>query len=755
MQISAVWRTVLDVTDAAALVLDTDGRVVDVTEAALRLLGCGSAEVRGAPWSEVVARLERAPGTANVALDRVSDWPAASVSIGAFRSPEPGAVMLQARRMRLDTEDGPRGLVALTCVQPDVEHGSDGRCPEGREHVRALLDGLADAVHIADLSGRFIEVNEAACRRLGYSRGEMLSMALTDILSPEYGSLLSSRIADLMTDGHRVFETAHIRRDGTRIPIEFSGRVIQYEGRPVLFSVARDISGRREMEAILGSRDFLRVLVDNLPVAVFVKTVADRRYTLWNHAAERISGTPAPYVLGRRDEDFLAPDLVARYRAAEDEALRSRTVVTVPDDVIGRRGRPPMVLESMRGVLLDDEGNPSAIVGIAHDITESRAARDALSAANELLRSVLSGLDQAVLAVEPGSGAIEDVNETAVALLGYSAEELRGMGVTDLLVDDAGGDRRRLREALDGDLSRTLVSRCRVRRKDGQVFPAEHSVGPICIDGGTTQRLVCVIRDVSERQKTESGERLAAVGQLAAGVAHEFNNILAGMMMRAETAELSRSEADFDRLVAQVLKGAMRGSEITRRLAVFSGPIRMATGVVHLCNVLDEALAQADGLLRDAGVTLRRVYEPDLPTINGDRRHLLQAVAGLLSNACHAMAEGGVLTVEARRAADCPGGLLVRVTDTGAGIPAEDLPHVFEPFFTTKGLLAGSDVPGMGLGLGVAHAIVQAHGGTVEVDSLPGRGTVVELRLPAAEVSETEGLVADGSPAPNGGGLRT
>jgi PAS domain S-box-containing protein len=739
MHIPAVWRTVLNITDAAALVLDTDGMVVDATEAALRLLGCGSDEVRGAPWSEVAARLAPAPETAIAALGSVSDWPAAPVAIGAFRSAGPGAVGLEARKVRLDTEDGARGLVVLTCAGPDAEHGSDGRCPEGREHVRALLDGLADAVHIADLSGRFIEVNEAACRRLGYTRGEMLSMSLADILSPEYGSLLSSRIADLMTDGHRVFETAHVRKDGTRVPIEFSGRVIQYEGRPVLFSVARDISGRREMEAILGSRDFLRVLVDNLPVAVFVKTVADRRYTLWNHAAERISGTPAVYVLGRRDEDLLAPDLVARYRAAEDEALRSRTVVMVPDDVIGRRGHPPMVLESMRGVLLDDEGHPSALVGIAHDITEARAARDALRAANELLRSVLSGLDQAVLTVEPGSGTIEDVNETAVPLLGYSAEELRGMGVTDLLVDDAGGDCRRLREALDGHLTRTLVSRCRVRRKDGQVFAAEHSVGPICVGGGTAQRLVCVIRDVSERQKTESGERLAAVGQLAAGVAHEFNNILAGMMMRAETAELSRSEADFDRLVDQVLRGAMRGSEITRRLAAFSGPIRMATGAVHLCSVLDEALAQANGLLRDAGVTVRRLYQSGLPTINGDLHHLRQAVAGLISNACHAMADGGVLTVEARRSADGSGGLLVRVSDTGAGIPAEDLPHVFEPFFTTKGLLAGSDVPGVGLGLGVAHAIIQAHGGTLEVDSLPGRGTVVELRLPAAEVSDAAG----------------
>ncbi|NSW56151.1 MAG: PAS domain-containing protein [Armatimonadetes bacterium] len=254
---------------------------------------------------------------------------------------------------------------------------------------------------------------------------------------------------------------------------------------------------------------------------------------------------------------------------------------------------------------------------------------------------------------------------------------------------------------------------------------------PIVDEAGDVQRVAVFVSDLTEQRQAEESQRLAAVGQLAAGVAHEFNNILAVMSGRAQLAEAYRRPEDFDELIDAVHRGTARGSEICRNLTSFARPVEPRRAPVNIEEAIEAALRMNSRELANASVEVERRYGAGNCTIWADAGQLEQVFLNLFINACHAMAGGGTLTIETRidTGADGQRQVVVTVADTGIGIPPEYRSRVFEPFFTTKGRLGESDIPGSGLGLSVSRSIVEAHGGTISLTSEVGEGTVFELRF--------------------------
>jgi signal transduction histidine kinase len=248
---------------------------------------------------------------------------------------------------------------------------------------------------------------------------------------------------------------------------------------------------------------------------------------------------------------------------------------------------------------------------------------------------------------------------------------------------------------------------------------------------GMVSRLAGAKQRLEDRHGEEirRAEHLAAVGKLAAGVAHEINNPLAGMQNCVRT--LSKS-AGADKRQVQYLEmlqeGLSRIARTVRQLLDFAreSPPRMSR--VNVGSLLERCLSLLAHELAGRKIACNRFLSGELPGISADPQQLEQVFVNLLMNALDAMTEGGTLTVSAALREGGSRLVEVIVADTGAGIPAQHLPRIFDPFFTTKEVGKGT-----GLGLSVSYGIIKAHGGAIEVESEPGKGSTFKVLLPVTQ----------------------
>lgn len=300
--------------------------------------------------------------------------------------------------------------------------------------------------------------------------------------------------------------------------------------------------------------------------------------------------------------------------------------------------------------------------------------------------------------------------------------------------------------------------RCEVRLPgaSGSMAAAAFSVLPVRGRHGVPVAVMAAGHDLTALRALQSqvlhAEKLATVGQIAAGVAHEINNPLTSVQMCVEAVLRKASLAtegrvpnlyettDVDRL-RKIREGAERIRKFSRDLTTYARPSGREIEEVSLNEVVEHALSFCEHVLFEAKATLTRDLAVDLPRVRVVRDHIMQVVTNLVSNAAQALGdEGGI--IEVRTFSDCAGRVGLAVSDNGEGIPEADRGRVFEPFFTTKP--AGR---GTGLGLPVVRNIVLAHGGEITFDSRPGGGTTFVVSLPLS-TSSIGSLGATGSTKP-------
>lgn len=308
------------------------------------------------------------------------------------------------------------------------------------------------------------------------------------------------------------------------------------------------------------------------------------------------------------------------------------------------------------------------------------------------------------------------------------------------------------REGLRSELDRLLSGECReftllnfehMTLRRGRVI--QNIRGRALLGSGDqVGGAVLVIEDVTERvaleREVQQAEKLAVLGQLAAGIAHQIGtplNVISG------SAEYLTMEWGADRPRPRELEIIIaqtdRITKLIQQLLNFARPVHMAQQPVKLNDLLQDVLSLTEHQIAKERITIRTDFQPDLPDITGDANQMEQAFLNIVINAWHAMPLGGTLTLRTqsigpsdrlRRAGrPVPVGVEVAISDTGVGIPAEHLPRIFDPFFSTKGVGKGT-----GLGLAISRRIVEDHHGTIEVASEAGRGTTVTIRLPTEGV---------------------
>jgi PAS domain S-box-containing protein len=344
----------------------------------------------------------------------------------------------------------------------------------------------------------------------------------------------------------------------------------------------------------------------------------------------------------------------------------------------------------------------------------------------EQFRLIVEAAPNGMLLVDE-SGTIVMVNTSALHQFGYEREELLGNSVEMIIPGPSRTDHRQHRagfikapRARPMGVGRELSG----LRKDGSEFAVEIGLTPIQTTKG--MRVVASITDISERKRLElelrRAERLAELGTLASGMAHEIGTPMNVILGRAEYLLQRTADEGMKKGLATIVTQIERITKVMNQLLAFARRGTPERRAVDLAEIVDDSLEMFQERIVRSRITVEKAIEANMPSVLADRDQLIQVLINLMMNSLHAMPEGGRLRLslahEGRHV--CLG-----VSDTGHGMPEEIRSKVFEPFFTTKDFGKGT-----GLGLTVVKGIVEEHGGTIGVESVVDKGTTFWIRLP-------------------------
>ena len=453
----------------------------------------------------------------------------------------------------------------------------------------------------------------------------------------------------------------------------------------------------------------------------------DRRLVQVNRAGAALEDSSPHLLIGRRCCDVLrATDRTCLV----ERALRERRRLTreyVPENSL----RPLLVTAEP---LIADQGRIMGVICTARDLTELREAQAAARQQQTLLVSVLQSAREAIYAVDT-EGRLLWCNRAIFELTGCAPPELIGRRIFDFIHEE---DRAQVEASLQKTFAGQAQScEARYRGADGWRYALINST-PLRLDEKVTGSL-CFAHDVTEqKQQTErlmQAEKLRALGQLASGVAHDFNNALAAIMGRTQLMRRQLSDPKLLQSLDVIQKAAEDAAATARRIQTFArqAPLERFERLDVGSLVLD-AIEITRTQWEDEAFVHGRRYDVSLDApsglyVSGNASELREVFVNLIINAIDAMPKGGTLKISAQRDG---GEVVLRFTDQGIGIQPDAMGRIFEPFYTTKG------AQGTGLGLFVSYGIIERHRGRIEVESEVGSGTTFIIHLPAAHAKATQ-----------------
>jgi PAS domain S-box-containing protein len=393
------------------------------------------------------------------------------------------------------------------------------------------------------------------------------------------------------------------------------------------------------------------------------------------------------------------------------------------------------------------------IEGTIVDISETKRAEQALRDSEERYRGVFQQFRDGIVFLDLETKSILDTNPSLQRTLGYTAEEMRGLSLYDIVAED--------RESVDANAARAKVEPLvhvgerRYRRKDGTFVGVD--VETFRFEEGGRPGIFVLVRNLAERRLLEDqlrqAQKMEAVGRLAGGVAHDFNNLLTAILGYSDLVLAGETPEDVRQNVEEVHRAAERAAGLTRQLLAFSRKQVLQPNVLELNDVVKNLDTMLHRVLRE---NVRIAFEPDphLWRVKADPGQLEQVLMNLAVNASDAMPEGGTLTLRTRNVTLGSGEIgsipmqtgpyvLLEVADSGHGMDADTLAHAVEPFFTTKERGKGS-----GLGLATVYGIVKQSGGYIHVASEAGKGTTFRIYLPRVHGAPDSPSNVTSRPAP-------
>ncbi len=551
-------------------------------------------------------------------------------------------------------------------------------------------------------------------------------------------------------------------------------------------------------ENLRESEECFQLMIESVRDYAIVMLDPEGRVITWNAGAERIEGYSAEEIIGRSFSRFYTLEDVASGRPDRALAMARNSGRHEEEGWRVRRDGEMFWASAVITALLDQDGNLRGYASVTRDATERKLAEDALrrshddlekrvqersaelAEANRALRAEIAGRkrseeellrlasivetsDDAIIG-NTIEGIVVSWNRGAEKLYSYSAEEVKGCHISILSPLDRLNEMPDILEKLKQGRSIEPLETVRLR-KDGGRIDVSLTASPIEDASGRLVGASVISRDITRSKQLEQqllqARKMEAVGTLAGGVAHGFNNLLQSILGYADLAMLEPEDSSRRReWISRIVESGWRGARLVSQLLAFSRRAIIDRQPLHLPALARETVRT---LRRTApkGTTIQVKIAGEIARVNADPEQMRQMIAHLGVNATHAMPRGGKLTLtledvtldetDCRRDAEARPGdyVCLSVRDTGVGMAPDVQEHIFEPFFTTKELEMAS-----GLGLAMVYGIVRMHEGYITVHSRPGEGSEFRVYLPAMDGGTTLSLPAP-TPSPLGRGTGT
>lgn len=606
--------------------------------------------------------------------------------------------------------------------------------------LQSLIQTIPDMVMFKDTAGRHVIVNRAVEEVTGHGKEEIVGKTVEELLPPGPAALCRKSDEEAMNQrGPSHSEERIFRTDGTERYLDTLKAPLFDDRNNIigLIAVSRDITDRKRFEeALTRSRDLLAKAEEIARLGSWEWDISTNRLE-WSDEVYRLYGL-------ERGKDALTYDVVINTMHPD---FRDRFTMDIESALM--RGHPfdseyclvrpdgsHRFTHSKGEVIRDSSGNPVRMVGVVQDITDQKQAE-------LMVRNVLETVDEGFIIIGRDY-RILSANRAYAQQTGRSVEEIIGKKCHEVSHGHSRpcydfGEVCAVRQVFDTGEPHSALHTHHNEERDP--IYVETKAFPMRDAAGRVTAAIEIVNNITEKRKLEDqlrhAQKMEAVGLLAGGVAHDFNNILTAIIGYGNLLEMRYSEDDPHRqYVHQILAAAARAANLTQSLLAFSRKQVINPRPVDL----NDIITRIEKLLRRVigeDVDLRTTLTPVPLIVMGDAGQMEQILMNLATNARDAMPEGGVLTINTGTATigqdfrkehgfgDVGDYAMVTVSDTGTGMDEQTRSRIFEPFFTTKELGRGT-----GLGLAIVYGAIKQNKGYVTVSSEPGSGTCFTLYLP-------------------------
>jgi PAS domain S-box-containing protein len=614
---------------------------------------------------------------------------------------------------------------------------------ESEKKYSSLFTSMAEAVAlheiICDASGepidyRFIDINPAFERLTGLKRTDIIGRTVLKALPAIDRTWIEKCRKAVLTGEPIAFESFSSELNKYFNIVAFSSQKNQFA---VIFS---DITKRKMAEdALRENEEKQSAMISNISDVIGV-IGADGNVKYKSPNIEKWFGWVPQDVIGRPGWLTIHPEDLERVRKTFGTLLeKDKSVATIEYRYKCKDGNYKQVQLTATNLM-----NDPVICGMLlnyHDITRRKDAEDKLRASEERFRTMFQQAPLGIALVDSTSGRIYEVNSRFAEIAGRTREEMTSidwMSITH--PDDIQEDLENMAR-MNAQIIQGFTMKKRYIRPDGSYVWINMTIAPITAENNRKPCHLAMIQDITEMRAIEArlrqSEKMEAIGQLAGGIAHDFNNVLGGIIGYTDLSlDLVEKDSIMEKNLRKILKASERAKHLVQQILTFSRQGNQQKSIIAVRPIIKEVLELLRATI-PSSVIIESDLREDIRPIFGDPTKIHEMLLNLATNGVYAMDRKGILKVLLypsvidseiySRTGKIASGeyAVIEVTDTGHGMDATVLQKAFDPFFTTKPVGEGT-----GMGLSVVLGVIQLHGGDVQVETEPGKGTTFKIYLP-------------------------
>jgi len=662
------------------------------------------------------------------------------------------------------------------------------------QYYRLLVENVDSIILRLDPEGKILYLNPYGARFFGYTITELLGQPVLGSIVPlkdSSGRDLREMIDAVLRqpENYQRNENENVCKNGQRVWVSWTNRVFYKESGELqeIFCIGHDITDRKRAEKELleskeeleknieekniellitnevleaervellrsqlelkESKEWLRILIDAIPDIICLKD-AKGRWLITNRACRQLFQLTEAEYLNKsntemaRDHDFFS-QVFLEGKKMDEQAWKQGTVYRQEQVIKTASGRA-LIFEVAKIPVFHPDGSRKGLVNIGHDVTAVKQGAKALAESEEKYRTVLESNPDPVV-VYDREGLVVYLNPAFTRVFGWTMDELLGRKLDHFVPEETWPlTIKMIQKVLDGkNFSGYGTWRF---NKEGEKIPVSISGAVYHTKEGEVAGSVINLRDISAQKELEKklqrAQKMEGIGLLAAGVAHDLNNVLSGLVTYPELIlQKVGSDDPLRKSLLVIQRSGEKAAAIVNDLLTLARRGAAVEEVVNLNRIVTDYLESPEfEKLKSLYPEIRLVVnlEPELLNMVGSHLHLIKTVMNLVVNAMEAMSVGGTLVIETencyvdtseKNSAVTEEGeyVVCRVADTGTGIPAKDIERIFEPFYSKK--VMGRS--GTGLGMAIIWNTVHDHHGSIDVKSVEGEGTTFSLFFPA------------------------